>query len=130
MPVTGKVVIDAVRPSTPAGFPAKAVTGESVRVSADIFRDGHDLLAARVAWRPIDGEWAHSDLHEDANDRWEGVIRPDQVGPHEVVVEAWTDRYATWRHKVTLKLAAGQDVALELEEGARLLETRLPRPAS
>ena len=43
--VLGRITIDAVRPTTPSGeFPAKAVVGERVPVSADIFRDGHDLL--------------------------------------------------------------------------------------
>src|SRR4051794_28542861 len=58
------------------------------------------------------------------NDRWEAVIEPTTLGRHEFVVEGWTDRYATWRHKVEVKHAAGQDVSLELEEGARLLSTR------
>ena len=52
--VLGRITIDAVRPATPTGeFPAKAVVGERVPVSADIFRDGHDLLAARVRWRRV-----------------------------------------------------------------------------
>ncbi len=38
------------------------------------------------------------------------------------MVDAWTDRYATWRHEVELKVEAGQDVELELEEGARILD--------
>src|SRR4051794_41362859 len=58
------------------------------------------------------------------NDRWEAVIEPTPLGRHEFVVEAWTDRYATWHHKAEVKYAAGQDVALELEEGALLLSTR------
>ena len=123
----GRIVIDAVRPSTPTGYPAKAVTGETVRVSADIFRDGHDILAARARWRPAGGTWQAVDMHEDVNDRWEGTFRPEQIGPHEIVVEAWTDRWATWRHKVTVKLGAGQDVDLDLEEGARLLESLGPK---
>ena len=53
--MTGWIVIDDARPRTPTGrYPAKAVVGESVRVSADIFKDGHDVLAARVRWRPED----------------------------------------------------------------------------
>ena len=125
--MTGRLVIDSVRPSTPDRFPAKAVVGESVRVSADIFRDGHDRLAARVRWRPAGGKWSETDLHEGDNDSWEGTVRFSEPGVHEFVVEAWTDQYATWRHKVTTKLAAGQEVDLELEEGARLLEARRPR---
>ncbi|HZT65439.1 MAG TPA: alpha-1,4-glucan--maltose-1-phosphate maltosyltransferase [Acidimicrobiales bacterium] len=120
----GRIVIDGVRPSTPNGYPAKAVVGEAVTVGADIFKDGHDTLAARVRWRAAGGDWQVADLHEVGNDRWEGVISPAELGPHELVVEAWTDRYATWRHKTTTKLAAGQDVDLELEEGAQLLEAR------
>ncbi|HET9732421.1 MAG TPA: alpha-1,4-glucan--maltose-1-phosphate maltosyltransferase [Acidimicrobiales bacterium] len=120
----GRIVIDAVRPSTPNGYPAKAVTGEAVPVSADVFKDGHDILAARIRWRPVGGTWCSGELVDVGNDRWEGVARPETLGMHELVVEAWTDRYATWRHKITTKLAAGQDVELELEEGALLIEGR------
>ncbi|MGH9281489.1 MAG: maltotransferase domain-containing protein, partial [Acidimicrobiales bacterium] len=121
----GRIVIDDVRPSTPRGYPAKAVMGESVRVSADIFKDGHDVLAAQVRWRPEGTDkWAASPMREIGNDRWEAVVEPTTLGRHELVVEAWTDRYGTWRHKVTTKLAAGQEIAVELEEGARLFEDR------
>ncbi|MDQ1404335.1 MAG: hypothetical protein QOG03_2651, partial [Actinomycetota bacterium] len=122
--MTGKIVIDAVRPRTPTGaYPAKAVVGESVRVSADIFKDGHDLLAGRVRWRPCDKkQWAEADLHPLEDDRWEAVIEPTTLGRHEFVIEAWTDEYRTWRHKVTAKHEAGQEIDLELEEGALLVE--------
>ncbi len=122
----GRIVIDDLRPRTPSGaFPAKAVVGEAVRVSADVFRDGHDLLAARVRWRRTgEEEWGEAPMHELGNDRWEAVVRPAAMGDHELVVEAWTDEWATWRHKVQAKLGAGQEVEVELEEGARLLERR------
>ncbi len=49
MGVIGRIVIDDVRPRTPTGlYPAKAVVGERVTVSAAIFKDGHDILAAQV----------------------------------------------------------------------------------
>src|SRR3546814_14147246 len=41
---------------------------------------------------------------------------------HVLVGEAWADRYATWRHEVEGKVGAGQDVTLELEEGALILD--------
>src|SRR4051794_39644093 len=54
--VIGRIVIDDVRPRTPmAHYPAKAVVGEAVTVSADVFRDGHDILAAQVRWRSAAG---------------------------------------------------------------------------
>jgi starch synthase (maltosyl-transferring) len=123
--VIGRIVIDDVRPRTPTGFPAKAVVGEAVKVSADVFKDGHDVLGARVRWRTAgNGKWQTAAMREVLNDRWEAAIEPTTLGRHEVVVEAWTDRYATWRHKATVKLGAAQDIAVELEEGARLVEER------
>ncbi|HEX5367186.1 MAG TPA: alpha-1,4-glucan--maltose-1-phosphate maltosyltransferase [Acidimicrobiales bacterium] len=122
----GRITIDAVRPSTPSGdMAAKVVVGERVTVSADIFRDGHDLLAARVRWRRLGkARWRSSPLHHVVNDRWEGELRAKDVGGHQMVVEAWRDRFATWRHDVEIKVANGDDVELELEEGARILEQR------
>src|SRR5687768_12588162 len=120
--MVGRIVIAEVRPSTPSGHPAKAVVGEVVPVSADIFRDGHDTLGAQVRWRATDkdGEWSSAPLRHVGNDRWEGALEPTALGHHEVVVEAWTDSYATWRHKVTAKLGAGQDLSTEFAEGAAL----------
>ncbi|HET7488007.1 MAG TPA: alpha-1,4-glucan--maltose-1-phosphate maltosyltransferase [Acidimicrobiales bacterium] len=124
-PATGRLVIEGIRPATPNGYPAKAVVGEVVRVSADIFKDGHDLLAAQVRWRPCgNGKWSVAPMRELGNDSWEAVVEPTTLGLHEFVVEAWTDRYATWRHKIVTKLSAGQEIDLELEEGARLFEQR------
>src|SRR4051794_25410247 len=131
--VIGRIVIDDVRPRTPmAHYPAKAVVGEAVAVTADVFRDGHDILAAQVRWRAHakgarngkNGKWLTVPMEPVVNDRWTATIEPTTLGRHEFVVEGWTDRYATWRHKVEAKHAAGQDISLELEEGARLLETR------
>jgi starch synthase (maltosyl-transferring) len=123
--VTNRIVIEGIRPSTPDAFPAKAVVGRALRVSADVFRDGHDILAARVRWRSrgaAKGKWSTAPMRPLGNDRYEAVIEPAELGPHEFVVEGWTDRLATWRHEITVKLSAGQEVELELEEGARLLE--------
>ncbi len=130
--MVGRIVIDDVRPRTPNGYPAKAIVGEAVRVSADVFKDGHDILAGQVRWRPAnenDGKWAVAPLRDVGNDRWEAVIEPSTLGRHEVVVEAWTDRYTTWRHRIVTKCDAGQDITVELLDGADLLEARLPSVA-
>src|SRR4051794_13237776 len=112
-----------------AQYPAKAVVGEAVEVTADVFRDGHDILAAQVRWRAHskgsrNGKWMTVPMQPVVNDRWTATIEPTTLGRHEIVVEGWTDRYATWRHKVEAKHGAGQDISLELEEGAQLLESR------
>ncbi|HEX6597093.1 MAG TPA: maltotransferase domain-containing protein, partial [Acidimicrobiales bacterium] len=126
MTAGSRLVIDDVRPRTLTGaFPAKAVIGEGVALSADIFRDGHDILAARCRWRPLgERKWRDAAMTHTGNDRWEAVIEPSHLGMHEFLVEAWTDRVATWQHDVEIKHGAGQDIGLELEEGRLLLAER------
>ncbi|MGH2810030.1 MAG: maltotransferase domain-containing protein, partial [Actinomycetota bacterium] len=90
------ILIEHVRPSTPTGnYPAKAVAGERVTVSADILKEGHDVLAARVVWGPSGTGGARAEEREApmtslGNDAWETTIVPDQIGPHTFQVEAWT----------------------------------------
>jgi starch synthase (maltosyl-transferring) len=114
--VIGRIVIDEPRPRTPGGHPAKAVIGETVRISADIYRDGHDILAARVQWRPTgESKWREAPMEHLGNDRWEVVVEPAALGLHEYVIEAWTDRLATLAHDIEVKEAAGEPVDEELE---------------
>jgi starch synthase (maltosyl-transferring) len=124
----GRVQIAAVRPATPTGHPAKGSVGEHVPVSADVFRDGHDLVAARVAFRPAGRRsWSHAPLVAVGNDRFEGELVPEVVGHHELVIQAWTDRFATWRDHTAKRAAANApDLAVELLVGADLLEALAP----
>ncbi|HEX2383377.1 MAG TPA: alpha-1,4-glucan--maltose-1-phosphate maltosyltransferase [Acidimicrobiales bacterium] len=121
-----RLTIEDVRPSTPAGMPAKAVVGERVPVSATVFRDGHDILAARVRWRAAGAKTWHTAplrLVEPGLDQWAGELVVDEIGHHELQIEAWTDRFATWRHDAEIKASVGDpDLETVLEEGARLLD--------
>ncbi|MGH9037820.1 MAG: alpha-1,4-glucan--maltose-1-phosphate maltosyltransferase, partial [Acidimicrobiia bacterium] len=121
-------------------YAPKAVVGRPVTVAADVYRDGHDVVAARVRWRaaengapgtaaPAKEKWESQLMTGVGNDRFEAVVTPASLGAHEFVVEAWTDWLATWRHAVTVKLQAGQEVDVELEEGAPLLEAAAARVA-
>jgi starch synthase (maltosyl-transferring) len=120
-----RITIEGVRPSTPNGFPAKAVDRERVAVRADVFRDGHDVLAVRVRWRRQGvKQWRETPMHSTGDDAWAAEIEPEDVGMHEFRIEAFTDRFASWRHEIEAKAAADADDALgaELEEGALLLD--------
>ncbi|MGI8492883.1 MAG: maltotransferase domain-containing protein [Acidimicrobiales bacterium] len=124
--MTGRIVIDDVRPSTPhPGYPAKAVVGETVPVRAVVFKDGHDVLAARAVLfaEGVPQPDSSVALEHAGNDEWIGHVEPRRLGRHHVVVEAWTDRHATWAHKVRTKLDAGQDVEVEIAEGHVLLRS-------
>jgi starch synthase (maltosyl-transferring) len=130
--VIGRIVIDGVRPRTPTGYPAKGAVGDETSVSAEIFRDGHDILAARVRWRASgERKWRDASMVDTGNDQWAATITPDALGLHVFTVEAWTDRIATWWHDITIKHEAGQSIVLELEEGALLFGDAAARlPAS
>ncbi|MEJ2579093.1 MAG: DUF3416 domain-containing protein, partial [Kineosporiaceae bacterium] len=54
-------------------------------------------------------------------DRFTAVVIPDREGRWQFRVEGWSDPYGTWSHDAAVKIAAGVDVALMLEEGALLL---------
>jgi starch synthase (maltosyl-transferring) len=124
---SGRVVIQAVTPQIDGGrYAAKAVVGEDVVVGADIFREGHDKVAAAIRYRgPEDRSWREAPLVLDVNDRWYGAFHVDAMGPWRYTVIAWTDHYASWLDGLVKKHAAGQaDLSLELADGVALLERR------
>ena len=50
----GSMVIEGVEPELDGGrYPVKRVVGETVAVRADIFKEGHDILAAVVRWHQV-----------------------------------------------------------------------------
>jgi starch synthase (maltosyl-transferring) len=124
-----RIAIEAVSPQVPGGnFATKCVIGEAVAVSADIFADGHEVLAADVLWRAADeNTWQRAAMRPTVNDRWEAAFTPGRVGPHLFTVEAWWDVWGTFRHDLHAKHAAGQIVTLEIEEGRRLLDAACKR---
>ena len=109
-------------------FPVKRTVGEEVEVWADIFRDGHAVLAAEVLWRREGAEkWFRVPLVLQDNDRWRANFTPHKPGRYVYAIEAWTDVFATWRRDFLAKRDAGMDVSLELEEGRNLLADLRPK---
>ncbi len=125
-----RVVIEGVSPQLEGGrYPVKRLVGDHVQVGADIFADGHGLLAGRILFRRLgDRRWRDSPLGYDFNtDHWSGQFTLDAVGRWQFLVEAWPDRFGTWRENLTKFIDAGSDVTVELTEGALLLENGLER---
>jgi starch synthase (maltosyl-transferring) len=118
-----RVVVESVHPQVDCGqFPIKRVVGESVTVSADIHADGHDVLAAALLFRRAgDRDWQEARMGPVGNDRWRAPFTVDALGEYEYTIEAWVDRFETWRHALSAKFGAGQDVSLELLEGAAIV---------
>ena len=123
----GRVQVQNVTPTVDCGrYAAKAVIGQDVVVGADVFREGHDKVAAAVRYRgPDDETWREAPLKPDVNDRYFGSFRVDRMGSWRYQVVGWTDHYSSWLDGLVKKHEAGQtDLDVELEEGARLLEGR------
>ena len=101
----GAFHIEDVYPLINGGrFPVKRIVGERVEVWADVYRDGHDIVAAALLWRrERDREWRREPMTHHGNDRWSGSFVPDQPGRYVYAIEAWTDEFATWRHGFELK---------------------------
>jgi len=119
-----RLVLENVSPKLDGGrYPIKRMIGRSVDVGADIFKDGHDLIAARILFRrPNDSEFRSAPFtYRFDVDRWFGSFKVDQIGLWQYTVEAWPDRFGTWRSDLGKRLNAGQDVRSELLEGAALL---------
>jgi starch synthase (maltosyl-transferring) len=114
-PSARRLFIESIYPSVDAGrFPVKRVAGEAIEVWADIFRDGHAVIAAALLWRH-EGEasWQASAMRYFDNDRWVGSFTPPHPGRYSYAIEAWTDKFATWRRDFRLKREAGLDLRLE-----------------
>lgn len=123
-----KVVIERVSPEVDCGrYAIKRVPGDRIRVGADIYKDGHDLVSARVLHRgPGDESWSEAPLeHVFDEERWYGEFTVDRVGRWQYLVQAWPDPFRTWREELHKRIGAGQDIASELLEGAALVKRRL-----
>jgi starch synthase (maltosyl-transferring) len=124
-----RIYIEDVYPLVDVGrFPVKRIVGEVVEVWADIFREGHAVLAAELLWRPEGADkWTREPMRLQDNDRWRAAFTPRKVGRYLYAIEAWTDAFATWRRNFLAKRDAGLDVDLELDEGRNLLAAMRPR---
>ena len=131
----GRIPVTSVSPLVEGGdFPLKAVVGEQIPLSAKVFREGHDAVNANVVLTdPSGGEHVVPLTRTNEGlSLWEATIEPDRPGNWSYRVEGWSDPYGTWEHDATIKVEAGVDVELMLEEGARVLERALgvERPES
>ena len=156
-------------PEIDAGrFPAKRAVGETVRVEADIFADGHDALAAVVKYKllpargeevppphlwggagrsPAEGQrrrgraggeppggpspgWIEVPMTPLINDRWQAEFPVTELGRYLFTIEGWVDQFETWSRQLAKRIQAGQDVAVELEVGARMIEEAASRATS
>ncbi|RXT24692.1 hypothetical protein B5U98_08280 [Bosea sp. Tri-39] len=121
---TDRLAIEAVAPAVDNGrFAVKRTVGDLVTVEADIFSDGHDVLAAELRWRAADEtQWSRAPMGFLVNDRWRGEFPLLRTGRHVFAIEAWWSEFGTFRRDLAKKHEAGVEIALELREGRLTLE--------
>lgn len=133
-----RVVVEGVKPEIDAGrFPIKRIVGESVRVEADVFTDGHDEVSAVLQYRFCDsenatasnqesdqdaGDWQEVRMEPLVNDRWRAEFPADRMGTFAYRVAGWVDRFFTWHHDLQKRVAAAQVTRVDLAIGADLID--------
>ncbi len=123
------ILIEDVRPQLDCGrYPIKREVGDILEVSADIFREGHDLLAAVIQYRLYGAtDWLETDMSHVDNDRWSGSFALGENASYEYRIQAFPDLYGTWVDEISKKLAAGLDVSSELLEGGAIVQDVIER---
>ncbi len=85
-------VVENIQPIIEAGrFPLKAVPGEIIEITADIFRDGHEKCEAALLFRKLgEDKWKRAPMEFVDNDQWRGRFSAFEAGEYEYTVEART----------------------------------------
>ncbi len=124
-----RVVIENITPQLDGGrYPIKRVPGEVVVVQADVFADGHDLLAVVLKARHAkSATWTEIEMEPLGNDQWQADFEVSAIGNYFYTVEGWIDPYQTWRRDLLKRISAGQNLETELVIGAQLVDAAAAR---
>ena len=128
-PAPARPIINGVRPQVDCGRrPAKAAVGDLLAVEANAFADGHDELWCELRYRSESAsKWTTVPMEDIGNDRWRALMPITELGPYRFAVRARIDRFATWRRDLRARAGAGQELGVELQAGAELLEEAAQR---
>lgn len=114
-----RAVVDAVMPIVDGGrFAVKRVAGESVRVTAHVFTDGHDVPRVMLQWWKDGDDTRHEvPMKLRYNDEWHADFTPPVPGRYIYTVVAWVDLFESWRHELVRRVDA-DDIRLAVRTGA------------
>ncbi len=119
-----RVIIENISPQLDSGrYAIKAFEGDTIKVEADIFLDGHDQLAAKLLYKfSTDEDWIETTMNFVNNDHYEASFQVSKNGFYTYTIQAWVDNAATWHHEIDMKIKDGQHVNIELLVGANIIE--------
>ena len=122
-----RVLIENVLPQLDNGqFFIKRIVNQSVKVTADVFADGHDVLQAVIKFKhESDTIWIELRMNQNPNDAFDGVFIVQSQGYYSYFVEAWVDYALNWQYGIEKKATDNQHVKSELLEGIEYLKPLL-----
>ncbi len=120
-----RVVIENVTPVVNGGdYAMKRIAGDLVKVTADIYTDGHDVVNAWIHIKhKSEKSWEKIPLVALVNDAWIGGFKVPKQGKYEWYIEAWVDYALNWQHELGRKVKGGQYVNVELLDGIQYLDS-------
>jgi starch synthase (maltosyl-transferring) len=122
-----RAVISNVNPQIEEGrFAIKRVIDDVVTVSADIFADGHSLVAANLLFRHCqEKHWQEIAMQPQLNDRWSGQFQVTTLGVYFYKIQAWIDIFRSWQQDLAKKFQSGMDIKNEMIIGIQWIEETL-----
>ena len=115
-----RIIIENIKPQLDGGaFFIKRIVGQTVVVTANVFGDGHDVIACCVKFKQEeDKKWQEVRLVPTGNDEWTASFKVEKQGYYTYFVEGWVDYALNWQHGTKRKIQDSQYVKSELLEGA------------
>src|SRR2546425_12904583 len=93
--------------------------GAVLEVTADIFKEGHEVLVASLKYRrAAERTWRDAPMRHIDKYRWAGTLPPDSVGRGGFTIEALADPYPSPLPRLPQPPPAGADPPSVLLEGA------------
>jgi starch synthase (maltosyl-transferring) len=122
-----RIIIENVLPQLDGGtFFIKRIVGQTVNVTANVFGDGHDVIACCVKFKhEVAKKWEEVRLISTGNDEWTASFIVAKQGYYTYFVEGWVDYALNWQHGTERKIQDNQYVKSELLEGAEYCQAIL-----
>jgi starch synthase (maltosyl-transferring) len=122
-----RIVIENVLPQIDGGvYFIKRIVGQSIKVTADVFSDGHDVVECCVKYKhENEKKWQEVRMIPKENDEWFADFKLEKQGFYTYFVEGWVDYALNWQHGIERKIQDNQHVISELLEGVDYLKSIL-----
>ena len=120
------IIVQNVSPSIDGGrYPIKRRVGQSVTVTCEAYRHGHDKIDVVLKYRPKGKRtWQEVPMQclNAGLDLYEAEFTVEELGFYEYQVEGYTDHYKNWHKDTVKKMNAGEDLSSDILAGIELLE--------